>query len=74
LTLIVSWHYLAIAGAELMSRIWLVPRKQSLIWRGGVRANISTEGMSALYFPSHQLIISLLALKTVINKLTDKKR
>ena len=74
LTLIVSLHCLVLADAQLMSRIWLVPRKQSQTSRGGAKGNISIEGMTALYFLSHQLIISLLALKTVINKLTDKKR
>jgi hypothetical protein len=72
LTLIVS--SVSLTSTELMSRIWLVLRKQSRILRGGVKANISIEGMSALSFSSHQLTISLLALKTVINKLTDKKR
>jgi hypothetical protein len=72
LTLIVSDSLLH--SAELMSRIWLVPKKQSPISRGEARASTSIEGMSGLSFTSHQLIISLLALKTVINKLTDKKR
>jgi hypothetical protein len=63
-----------LVGAQLMSRIWLDPRKQSQTSRGGAKGNISIEGMPALYFLSHQLISSLLALKTVINKLTDKKR
>jgi len=72
LTLIVI--SLPLASAGLMSRIWLVLRKQCLISRGGVRANTSIEGTSGLSFTLHRLIISLLALKTVINKLTDKKR
>jgi hypothetical protein len=49
LTLIVS--SLPLASAELMSRIWLVLRKQSQISRGEVRANTSIEGMSTLSFP-----------------------
>jgi hypothetical protein len=72
LTLIVSSLFLA--NRELMSRIWLVLRKQSQISRGEAKGNISIEGASAFSLSSLQLTISLLALKTVINKLTDKKR
>jgi hypothetical protein len=72
LTLIVS--SLVLESAKLMGRIWLVLRKQSRISRGGAKGNILIEGTFPLCFSLCPLTNSLLALKTVINKLTDKKR